>query len=168
MDGDTSTGDTMGRDTPWAFGNALQYPVLRYGRDQAQIQAQFEALPLRPSSTGADVNEDGRLNEQDALLMVRTYLPGLRGAGVDADDRERATAWQESGRAVGGDLNGDGRITEQDALIMYYAYQFRALLENHAALRQRLLNGLRGSGRRQMPDTDATYRELLRRANRLR
>ena len=157
-----------GNDNPWAFGENYQYPVLRHGRTPAQIQAQFEALPLRPSSTGADVNEDGRLNEQDALLMVRTYLPGVRGAGVAADDQERATAWQESGRAVGGDLNGDGRITEQDALIMYYAYQFRALLENHAALRQRLLNGLRGSGRRQMPDTDATYRELLRRANRLR
>ena len=157
-----------GNDDPWAFGEDYQYPVLRHGRTPAQIQAQFEAQPLRPSSTGADVNEDGRLNAQDALLMVRTYLPGVRGAGVDADDRERATAWRESGRAVGGDLNGDGRITEQDALIMYYAYQFRALLENHAALRQRLLNGLRGSGRRQMPDTDATYRELLRRALRLR
>ena len=160
--------DGGGNDNPWAFGENYQYPVLRYGRTPAQIRAQFEAQPLRPSSTGADVNEDGLLNAQDALLMVRTYLPGVRGAGVAADDQERATAWQESGRAVGGDLNGDGRITEQDALIMYYAYQFRALLENHAALRQRLLNGLRGSGRRQMPDTDATYRELLRRALRLR
>ena len=153
-----------GNDNPWAFGEDYQYPVLRHGRTQAQIQAQFEAQPLRPSSTGADVNQDGRLNEQDALLMYQTYLPGVRGAGVVADVRERATAWQESGRAVGGDLNGDGRITEQDALIMVYAYQFRALLENHAALRQLLLNGVRG----QMPDTDATYRELLRRANRLR
>ena len=156
-----------GNDNPWAFGANYQYPVLRYRRTQAQIQAQFDAQPLRPSSTGADVNQDGSLNAQDALIMYRTYLPGA-GAGVDADDRERANEWRRQGRAVGGDLNGDGRITEQDALIMYYAYQFRALLQNHAALRQRLFNGLRGSGSQQMPPTDTTYREFLRRALRLR
>ena len=126
----------------------------------------------------ADVNGDNSIDAEDAIILfyvyelgdtpeVRNLLQQQMGSGVD-QAVSRATAWQESGRAVGGDLNGDGRITEQDALIMYYAYQFRALLENHAALRQRLLNGLRGSGRRQMPDTDATYRELLRRANRLR
>ena len=156
--------DGGGNDNPWAFGENYQYPVLRYGRTQAQIQAQFEAQPLRPSSTGADVNQDGRLNAQDALLMVRTYLPGVQGAGVDANDRERANEWRRQGRAVGGDLNGDGRITEQDALIMYYAYEFGTLLDNHPTLRRLLLNGVRG----QMPPTDTTYREFLRRANRLR
>ena len=95
VDLDNADGDDdlqTGGDDPWAFGANYQYPVLRYGRDQAQIQAQFEAQPLRPSSTGADINEDGSLNAQDALLMYQTYLPGVRGAGVAADDRGRATA----------------------------------------------------------------------------
>ena len=159
VDGDTNTGDTMGRDNPWAFGTSSQYPVLRYGRTQAQIRFQFDLQTLAT----ADVNRDGTLSAQDALIMYRTYLPGVRGAGVAADDRERATAWQESGRTVGGDLNGDGDINEYDALIMFYAYQFRVLLQNHAALRQLLFNGLRGEPRQgqPIPDTDATYREFL-------
>ena len=154
-----------GIDDPWAFGADYQYPVLRYGRTPAQIRAQFEAQPLRPSSTGADVNEDGRLNAQDALLMYQTYLPALRGTGVvESAIAARATTWQENGRAVGGDLNDDGPINHRDALIMYYAYEFGDLLDQSAVLRQLLLNGVRG----RMPDTDAIYRELLRRANRLR
>ena len=157
--------DGGGNDNPWAFGANYQYPVLRYGRTQAQINAQF-FLQIQEGDLRmlADVNQDLRIDAQDALLMYRTYLPGLRGAGVDADDQERANEWRRQGRAVGGDLNGDGRITEQDALIMYYAYEFEDLLDQSASLRQLLLNGVRG----QMPDTDATYRELLRRANRLR
>ena len=156
-----------GNDNPWAFGANYQYPVLRYRRTQAQIQAQFDAQPLRPSSTGADVNQDGSLNAQDALIMYRTYL---EVPGPTEDQRTWATAWQRQGRAVGGDLNGDGDINEQDALIMFYAYQFQALLENHAALRQLLFNGLRGEPRQGQPmlDTDTTYREFLRRALRLR
>ena len=162
VDGET------GNDNPWAFGTSSHYPVLRYGRTQTQINAQFEAQPGDAPFAATDIDQNYEVNEQDALLMYRTYLPGLRGAGVAADDRERATAWQENGRTVGGDLNGDGRITEQDALIMFYAYQFRALLQNHATLRQLLFNGLRGSGSQQMPPTDTTYREFLRRALRLR
>ena len=168
VDLDNADGDDdlqTGGDDPWAFGANYQYPVLRYGRDQAQIQAQFEAQPLRPSSTGADVNEDGRLNEQDALLMYRTYL---EVPGPTEDERDRANDWKDNSRAVGGDLNSDSDINEQDALIMFYAYQFRVLLQNHAALRQLLFNGLRGSGSRQMPPNDATYREFLRRALQLR
>ena len=162
VDGET------GNDNPWAFGTSSHYPVLRYGRTQAQINAQFEAQPGDAPFAAADIDQNYEVNEQDALLMVRTYLPGVQGAGVTAAEQARAEAWQENGRAVGGDLNNDGDINEQDALIMYYAYQFRALLQNSAVLRQRLFNGLRGSGRRQMPDTDETYREFLRRALRLR
>ena len=147
-----------GNDDPWAFGENYQYPVLRHGRTPAQINVQF----YLQSRTGAiaDINQDGRLNAQDAILMYQTYLPGY---GVDPDIAARATAWQENGRAVGGDLNSDGPINHRDALIMYYAYEFGDLLDQSAVLRQLLLNGVRG----RMPDTDATYRELLRRANRL-
>ena len=154
-----------GNDNPWAFGTDSQYPVLRHGRTQAQIQFQFDLQTLAT----ADVNRDGTLSAQDALIMYRTYLPALRGTGVvEPAIVARATAWRESGRAVGGDLNSDGRINEQDALIMFYTYQFQALLQNHAALRQLLFNGLRGSGSQQMPPTDTTYREFFRRALRLR
>ena len=93
---------------------------------------------------------------------MRTYL-GI--TGVDNDRHtERAMVWQERGRVVGGDLNGDRAIDEHDALIMVFAYPFEDLLQNSADLRKLYFNGLRGSGRRQMPDTDATYREFLRRA----
>ena len=155
--------DGGGNDNPWAFGEDYQYPVLRHGRTQAQINAQFR-LQGDVAFADANINQDSEIDEQDALIMYQTYLPALRGTGVAADDRERATAWQESGRAVGGDLNGDGPINHRDALIMYYAYAFEDLLNQSAVLRQLLLNGVRG----RMPDTDATYRELLRRAKRLR
>ena len=150
-----------GNDNPWAFGADYQYPVLRYMRTPAQIQFQFNLQTLAT----ANVNRDDTLDGQDALLMYQTYLPALRGTGVvESAIAARATAWQENGRAVGGDLNSDGPINEQDALIMYYAYEFGDLLNQSAVLRQLLLNGVRG----QMPPTDATYRELLRRARGLR
>ena len=59
-------------------------------------------------------------------------------------ERDRVNEWKRTGQAVGGDLNGYGWINQQDALIVVYAYQFRAF-----------------------PNTDTTYPELLRRANRL-
>ena len=160
VDGET------GNDNPWAFGADYQYPVLRYRRTQAQINAQF-FLQIQEGDLRmlADVNQDLRIDAQDALIMYRTYLPV---PGPTEDQRTQATAWQRQGRAVGGDLNGDSDINEQDALIMFYVYQFRVLLQNHAALRQLLFNGLRGSGSQQMPPTDTTYREFLRRALRLR
>ena len=167
------TGDSNS-DNPWAFGSSAHYPVLRYGRTQAQINAQFFLqIPAGDLRRLADVNQDQRIDEQDALLMYQVYLPALQGVAgvVEADERARALAWQESGRAVGGDINGDGRINEQDALIMVFAYQFRALLQNSADLRKLYFNGLRGEPHGQfqsMPDTDATYREFLRRALRLR
>ena len=158
VDGNTSTGDVTGRDNPWAFGTSSQYPVLRYGRrTRAQINAQFNLQTLAT----ADVNLDGILDEQDAMLMYRTYL----GVPVETLFSGRANAWKKRGQLVGGDLNQDEEINWQDALIMYYAYQFGTLLENNPALSRLLLNGLRGE---QLLDTDTTYRELLRQANRLR
>ena len=144
------------------------YPVLRYGRTQAQINAQFRLQGDDIPFAAADVNQNCEVEAQDALLMYQTYLPGLRGAGLAEDERDRARNWQRQGRAGGGDINGDGEINEQDALMMVFAYQYRDLLQNSADLRKLYFNGLRGSGQRQMPDTDTTYREFLRRALRLR
>ena len=108
-----------------------------------------------------DLNQDGSLDDTDAFNLFRAYL---RIPNVDATISQRATDWKDNGSAQGGDLNSDRSINQNDALIMYYAYRFGALLDNHPTLRQLLLNGVRG----QMPDTDATYRELLRRARGLR
>ena len=119
----------------------------------------------------SDINQDGFLNEQDAFILYQVYLPALRGTtgGVTPGQRARAEDWRrEFGLSRGGDINGDGRINEYDALIMVFAYQFGDLLENNADLRRLYFNGLRGSGQRQMLDTDATYQEFLRRALRLR
>ena len=108
-----------------------------------------------------DLNQDGSLDDTDAFNLFRAYL---RIPNVDATISQRATDWKDNGSAQGGDLNSDRSINQNDALIMYYAYRFGALLDNHSTLRQLLLNGVRG----QMPPTDATYQELLRRARGLR
>ena len=119
----------------------------------------------------ADVNGDNSIDAEDAIILFYVYELGdtpevrnLLRPRLGSDDLDqavsRATAWQRDGRAVGGDLNGDGPINQNDALIMYYAYEFGDLLDQSAVLRQLLLNGVRG----RMPPTDATYRELLRRA----
>ena len=67
------------------------------------------------------------------------------------------------------DLNGDSMFDQQDALALYYAFALENLLGDGesggvARFRQTLLRGIRGA----MPDSDAGYRELLRRAHALR
>ena len=108
----------------------------------------------------ADITDSNGLDVADALLLFQHYS----GARLTGDQATRAEDWKENGRAQGGDLNSDGPINQNDALIMYYAYEFGDLLDQSAVLRQLLLNGVRG----RMPPTDATYRELLRRARGLR
>ena len=146
---------TAGNDTPWAFGDALQYPILRYRITQAQVQAQFDNQILR-----IDIDGDSDVDQVDAMLMYQTYL---RVPGVNADLSARAAAWRQRGQPVGGDLNSDRAINAQDALIMYYAYEFGDLLNTHPTLQRVLLNGVRG----RMPDNDAAYQQLLRRARQL-
>ena len=108
----------------------------------------------------ADITDSNGLDVADALLLFQHYS----GARLTGDQATRGEDWKENGQPQGGDLNGDRSINQRDALIMYYAYEFGNLLNNHPTLRQLLLNGVRG----QMPPTDATYRELLRRARGLR
>ena len=108
-----------------------------------------------------DLNNSGTLDANDAFVLFRHYS----GVPVTAAEAMGADNWSEElGRPQGGDLNSDRSINQSDALIMFYVYEFGDLLNQSAVLRQLLLNGVRG----RMPPTDATYRELLRRANRLR
>ena len=128
-----------------------------------------------PEAT-ADVNGDRYLDAKDAIMLFYIYkfedTPEVRnnllrqqiGSG-DLDQAVfRANAWKES--SLSGDLNLDGDVDDEDALIMYYAKQFEDLLQapGHATLRRLLLDELRGN----MPDTDASYRQLLRNAQALR
>ena len=131
----------------------------------------------------ANINGDSAIGSDDALVLFYAYslnrsqvmesnlLSEALRSGMTANQvLDNANLWKNRGREMGGDLNGDGEINQQDALIMFYAYQFRTLLESSATLRRLLFNGLRGEprqGQSQMLDTDATYRELLKRALRL-
>ena len=131
----------------------------------------------------ANINGDGTIGRDDALVLFYAYslnrsqvmesnlLSEALRSGMTANQvLDNANLWKNRGREMGGDLNGDGEINQQDALIMFYAYQFRALLQNSAVLRRVLFNGLRGEPQQDqlMPDTDATYQEFIRRALRLR
>ena len=130
-----------------------------------------------------NINGDSTIDSDDALVLFYAYSlnrsqvmesnllsEALRNGMTANQVLDNANLWKNRGREMGGDLNGDGEINQQDALIMFYAYQFRTLLESSATLRRLLFNGLRGEprqGQSQMLDTDATYRELLKRALRL-
>ena len=132
----------------------------------------------------ANLNDDGMVDSEDARILFyffkfRSALrsnPSLRqnllsqlAGGLSNDDAGyqqlliNAEAWATAG--TGGDVNLDRRVDDKDALIMYYAYEFQAILETNASLRRLLLNGVRGDN---LPDTDASYQQLLRNAQALR
>ena len=126
----------------------------------------------------ANLNNDDALDGDDALLLYYVDLLGSRaeasgllgsltGGLSVAQAVSNATAWQEE--VSTGDLNDDNRVDWQDALAMYYAYTFAHLLGDgrsggHRRLRATLLSGLVG----RLPNDEGGYKELLRRANRLR
>ena len=118
----------------------------------------FSVFAVFEDVVGADVNEDGKIDGDDALVMYYAYtLEHLLGNGTmggearrtllagragradpsDADLMDmllRAHAWRgagaDAGGDVNGDVNGDERIDGDDALVMYYAYTLRSLLGN--------------------------------------
>ena len=140
----------------------------------------------------ADVNEDGEVNEDDALVMYYAYaLSGLVGDGegggvarfrrtllgpragsADASDAElmamvrRANAWREVGADAGGDVNGDGRVDGDDGLVMYYAYTLGSLLgDGQTGGVERFRRTLLGGRARSSDPSDAELMTMLRRAN---
>ena len=131
----------------------------------------------------ADVNGDGEVSGDDALVMYyvytqgdlleverfrRTLLEGRAGQAnpSDADLVEmvrKAKAWRDAGAAAGGDVNGDGEVSGDDALVMYYVYTQGDLLEVER-FRRTLLEGRAG----QANPSDADLVEMVRKANALR
>ena len=139
----------------------------------------------RAAGATADLNTDGSVNFQDALVLYyadtaptladetfgaglrRILLRPLRGGRSDDDAGYRAllAAAGDWKGAAAGDLNTDGSVNFQDALVMYYAGTAPTLADETfgAGLRRILLRPLRG-GR---SDDDAGYRALLAAANTL-
>ena len=143
----------------------------------------------------ADVNEDGKVNEDDALVMYYAYaLSGLVGDGegggvarfrrtllgpragsADASDAElmamvrRANAWRQDGVDAGGDVNVDGEVNEDDALVMYYAYALSGLVgDGEGGGVARFRRTLLGPRARSADASDAELMAMVRRAEALR
>ncbi len=154
-----------------------------------------EEVTATPRSGDPDVNGDGVLDRNDALLMYYAYVyPGLVGdgeTGGTAEFRQRflagysgktdpsdedlramlrtANAWRAAGVNEGGDINDDGAIDGSDAYAMYYAYAFESLLGNgEEGGTARFRSQLLGPLAGKANPTDEDLKEMLRRANRLR
>ena len=152
------------------------------------------AVMAAPAVT-ADVNGDGTIDADDALVMYYAYrfssdlgdgeeggfeesrraqLGGLSGESDPTDEDLKgllwaANAWRSGALEAGGDVNGNGVIDADDALVMYYAYAYRSQLGNgdEGGFEEYRQAYLRGlSG--ELNPTDDDLRALLRAANALR
>ena len=155
------------------------------------------AVTAAPAVTAvtADVNGDGTIDADDALVMYYAYrfsselgdgegggfeesrraqLGGLSGVSNPTDEDlegllRAANAWRSGALDAGGDVNGDGVIDADDALVMYYAYAYRSQLGDGEE------GGFEESRRAQLgglsgesDPTDEVLRAMLRAANALR
>ena len=78
-----------GNDNPWAFGTDSQYPVLRYGRTQAQINAQFNLQPrVILSLTRLNLIEDSSGNY---TVLLNTQPTGNVTVTVASDNTDVTT-----------------------------------------------------------------------------
>ena len=180
---------------------SLESAVERRGQQQFvcaevgdfSIFAVFEESSTQVSV--ADINGNGRLDGDDALVMYYAYglesllgdgetggvsrfrrvlLAGLAGT-PDPSDAElmtmlrRANEWDEVGADAGGDINGNGRIDGDDALVMYYAYELGSLLGDGETGGVSRFRRVLLAGLAGAPDpSDAELMAMLRRANGLR
>ena len=165
-----------GQDTDVLHDPAiLSHRLSGYGSIETTA-AETVRIRIIDDDTTANINDDLVIDAEDALILFYVYTFARSPAIQESLVRRlvgsetpqvlaKVNAWQEVAAVRGGDINIDDLVDKNDALIMYYTYQFGALLENNAILRRLLLNGVRGQ---KLPDTDTTYRQLLRQANRLR
>ncbi len=164
-------------------------------REHADDGSPSEEVTATPVSADPDVNGDGTLDGNDALIMYNSYasedrlgdgetggtaasrqslLAGYSGKDNPSDDElkemiRNAHAWQDAGLDVGGDINEDGEIDESDAFVMYYAYANANLVGNGTtggtARFRQLL--LAAFANKDNP-TDEDLKAMLKRANKLR
>ena len=164
-------------------------------KDNADDGTPSDEVTATPISADPDVNGDGVLDGNDALILYHSYasaaqlgdgetggtaasrqslLAGYSGQTSPSDDDlkamiRKANAWKEAGVNAGGDINEDGVIDESDAFVMYYAYATENLVgdgETGGTARFRQLL-LAAFANKDNP-TDEDLKAMLRRANELR
>ena len=164
-------------------------------RDNADDGPPSEEVRATTVSADPDVNGDGTLNGNDALIMYNTYASGAQlgdgETGGTAASRQtllagysgktnptdedlkamirKALAWQDTGVGAGGDINEDGLIDESDALVMYYAYTSASLVGDwNTGGTERFRQLLLADFANKANPTDEDLKAILRRANELR
>ena len=164
-------------------------------KEHADDGAPSEEVTATPVSLDPDVNGDGMLNGNDALILYHTYasatqlgdgetggtpesrqllLAGYSGKTNPSDDElkamiRKANAWKEGGVDAGGDINEDGAIDGKDAFVMYYAYTNANLVgDGETGGTERFRRLLLASHANQDNPTDDDLKKMLRRANQLR
>ena len=164
-------------------------------KDNADDGVPSEEVTATPVSADPDVNGDGRLDGNDALILYHSYasanqlgdgetggtaasrqslLAGYSGKDDPTDDElkemiRKANAWQEVGVDAGGDINEDGAIDESDAFVMYYAYANANLVGNgNTGGTARFRQLLLAAFANKDNPTDEDLRAMLRRANKLK
>ena len=164
-------------------------------REHADDGVPSEEVTATPVSPDPDVNSDGMLDGNDALIMYHTYasanqlgdgetggtaesreslLAGYSGKDDPTDDElkamiRKANAWKEAGVDAGGDINEDGAIDGDDAVVMYYAYATESLVgDGETGGSERFRRLLLAAYASQENPTDEDLKAMLRRANKLR
>ena len=164
-------------------------------KDNADDGTPSDEVTATPISADPDVNGDGVLDGNDALILYHSYasaaqlgdgetggtpesrqslLAGYSGKTNPSDDDlkamiRKANAWKKAGVDAGGDINEDGMVDESDAFVMYYAYATANLVgdgETGGTARFRQLL-LAAFANKDNP-TDEDLKAMLRRANELR
>ena len=189
-DGDTTTYTITGLTT----GTEYTVHVIAT-KDNAEDGPPSREVTATPSSSNPDVNGDGALDGNDALVMYNAYaseallgdgetggtaasrqtlLAGYSGKTNPTDDElkemiRKALAWRDAGAGAGGDINEDGVIDESDALVMYYAYTTSNLVgDGNTGGTERFRQLLLEAFANKANPTDEDLKAMLRRANRLR
>ena len=131
----------------------------------------------------ADVNEDGTVDRNDALVLFYVYDfgPDLKDSASlrDAALRPRKGALAENDASylqmitnaeswataapTGSDLNASGSVDRDDALVMFYVYDFGPDLKDSASLRDAALRPRKGA----LAENDASYLQMITAAERL-
>ncbi|MXW21178.1 MAG: leucine-rich repeat protein [Gammaproteobacteria bacterium] len=170
----------------------LRVIATREHADDGEPSGEVTATPL---SANPDVNGDGTLDGNDALIMYHSYasedrvgdgetggtaasrqtlLSGYSGKANPTDDElkemiRKALAWQDAGVNAGGDINEDGEIDDEDAYVMYQAYANASLVGNGTTGgTARFRELLLASFANKENPTDEDLKAMLRRANKLR
>ena len=164
-------------------------------REHADDGVPSEEVTAMPVSPDPDVNSDGMLDGNDALILYHSYasanqlgdgetggtaesreslLAGYSGKDDPTDDElkamiRKANAWKEAGVDAGGDINEDGAIDGDDAVVMYYAYATESLVgDGETGGTERFRRLLLAAYASQENPTDEDLKAMLRRANKLR